>query len=518
MIDDFKHKAHIDVLLKSLERESLAFERRVKDSPFVPSDLLAGFATFKEHCQHIDYLLCQESGCNTLRHVCYMAARESSGGWRAIQYFLPSDNHPAKSLPNVPQSGVTAFLSALLSTGMIPDIGRQGLSSPRIVKASKVLLLCYLVADGGSAPDDYQHVYSFADPKHAAANVLCDVLHIDWSNDDERQRTLAFIRDTASRLTLVFESYHVIWHVPPDAIVATDIDTHVLRALSMQFQREWADQDHLYRKRQALLLSLSHEYKNALRDTDWENLSKALCENTSHSDFESLRGRLIRSLGRMIWPQSLALAIRAFTDAIRGASRLRKEFLDEPEVKSRGADYYGAALKSYEQSIDYLIQYIASVTSGLERYPPRMSRLTPDMNAISSDLASMSVLEQPFDRARLVFPPLNQGEAGRFFLASFVTEPVRNALKYFVKNRISDGILAWGVFQEGESVRFAIANSLRSKSTDPPKMESLDLLREVGETTQIATVGYPAMCFYGERKFVRVHIDFHPHLLRDTIQ
>lgn len=511
------------VLLRSLERETVEFERRAANAPFLPLEVESTKRSFLEHCKCIDALSFRECAPKDVRHVCYMAVcQQNKVEWTAIQYRrLGKDSEHASRKITWNSSALDLIVTPCAETGFIPDIQGDPVANatPQRVTGEVVLLITYLVG-GMNEPYLQEHLRAGRltdDPNHVSP-LICDATLIPWKNKSSRLAAIKGLKELHGIVNPLFESFHLCW-VPPMNTQQNFGDRESLRALSMQFQREWANRDEQLLHREGLLLSLAHEFKGAITAVDWRSLLKKVSDSDG-SDWPELKKELQWRLSCLSWPDGLAIALRAFANTIRGSGKLSGEFLEDQlaeSVMKNPETFYANSVGQYEQSISYLLDFISGSINEVSKYQPSVKKMEGSEFHDLLEMDPLSVTPTWFDVSKLTFAPLRMTEAAQILAASFVAEPIRNALNYIVQNEIKDGEIQWGTAATKSGVRVRIRNSLASVNASAPRISSIDLLKEIGKTIGIATIVGPTVWKNDNRAYLQIDIEFHPHLIVERL-
>jgi hypothetical protein len=510
----------LSALRASVERETIAFEKEVQ-TPFLPSasDSGAAFTKFEQHCQHIDHLLVP--GASPLRHYSLMVTTDTTNQRVAVLYDLPNRKQEYKQLAPAEAAldPLDYFCGPILTRRTVPHFARSPISTPTVVSPNPLLCMIYARTTDGVQNGTVATLADLA--TSPTPLVVCDAVMCNVATSHAAQQQSAL--EPLNPLRLLkrnFEAYHVVCTAAGGPFFPTAQQLAIARLLSMQFQREWGNNDQEYRtlqiQRQLMFQTLSHEYKNALLATNWQQNLLRLKAWTPVTKAETvLKTQLLVGLSRLVWPQALAVALRVFGDAVGGIERLRTELLEDAQHPRVTKDFAA----NYERSVEYLIAFIAS-TVNPDALPSMMRLNSPNEIAYcendSAELRRRSIPIMPdndiFDRSRLDFPPLNRKENATFVGASFLVEPIRNALAYLVDHRPDNGMLAYGVFPQGDALRIIVANT-KKPGKPVPVIPSLVNLRQIGAATGMATFGEPIFQVSPNDTLLIVQWDIHPHRL-----
>lgn len=513
--------AAIRALLSSIERETVAFENRTDNVPFIPKNTEGVAEAFDSHSSHIDEVVFPELTRSDVRHVCYMTAEGEPGTWHAVQYDRIGNQPSHFYTETLKADALAAFVRPLLERGLVPDLGRQKLESPKVVNAHSLTLIGYLVSP--TFPHLRVARLNEADSDDANdATLLCDVIVIPWfKGKTERLKPIECLEAVRRDIRPVFEAYHLVWTDQVDSAThGTKEILEVIRSLTLQFQREWAARDEertkITRERQATSIALAHEFSNSLKELNWQFRLELLRQWKPRREDAAIRRQMMACLSRMVWPESLAEALRAFSDAMYESGRLRKDFIDSTACEQ---GTYHTDRPHWTTSVEYLVRYVAASLKPDDQ-DGIIETLFLDLKQDGADTteAPHNIVplaeDEVFDAARLVLPPFARTQRGRLLGACFVLEPLRNAIRYLRKSRMCGATISCHLASKDEHLEVRISNPCQPDAMDEV-VKSLTILRTVGEATGVASVYGPT--FDRKAQLCSVTIEMHARRVKDKL-
>jgi hypothetical protein len=517
-----------DALTTGIENESICFESHVFGKPFLPKDSVESDKVFSRYCAEIDSFLAPGE---KLQHYCWMGSTKTLSSSVFLEHG-PEFEERRISLGRKFNNPLLKRVIPAITRGRIWGI--TAVSTPSLVPEEGILILsAYLVFHDEQFEELQNEKRELSD--HDMINFWRGGPW-DWKNRFIYCRTFALpalstihspevadevIRDLifySAKKSLVFESYHLISGFPPEMTISSaDCKLQVLRLRTMQFQREWGQREKVSEAKKEALLTIGHEFKNALEETLWLQLLRDIVSGRSSYEDVKTQQRIERCLSHLLWPQSLAVVIRSVAKFEEG-DKLRTKWLDKEALPFKPTE----VLSQFKESIRYLINYIVSRYSESnandESDPIKVVEASEtELNepATFEDLARRAeappLSEKFLDVERLFFPPLrldgSEGYAPAFAIVSLLVEPIRNACKYVTKQRahLPAGFIAWSVSAADDGVDVLLVNPI-AENDQMPHVVSTGLVSRLG-----GWLGIGSISSKGPGK---VMVSLRPHLLK----
>lgn len=521
-----------DALIRCIERDTLRFEGRVYGSPFIPHKDPRHEALLRRYCSEIDDLIGSQF---PLRHFLWMGAhvRES------MEELCYLDHGAVRGWDVKTEMKVGTsqkYLHSALKTGIYIDPRNFGMTPP-MFKGWPLLLLVYVVFRGENVDralagtdinTDLLRHFKDLPFEWQKEFLLCKVIKIPSDKSLKEHKKAAQELDDSLRFrTVQFQAYHIILSPKDDGLLET-VPPHlvqVIRSNVMQFQREWADraEEDKIRARAANerkegLLTLNHELKNSLDESNWQPLQFDLQAQgpTAFQDPE-IQKRIMYTLDHLMWPQAL-------THVIRAASKAGTNSPLRPRWLPQGTTGFDAtsAVEDYRRSIGYLARYMIASNRDARSSPVKLIEAS-EADLIQGSLSRLgrrAEVPRPehLDIQLLRFPPLLQqgddGNAPTFTLVSLFAEPFRNAVRYVSQNSsaFDHVFVAVCVRASGDQIEVDIVNPIVSKDS-VPCLSSTRLVGDYARWLNIGQITEPTFLVDENQHFVRFTVVFTPHKL-----
>lgn len=520
-----------DALSIGLENESICFESHVFGKPFLPKDSAESLKVFSRHCTEINSFLAPGT---KLQHHCWMGSTKSLSS----AVFLEHGPGYANS-----QIRIGVNFSNILDHRVIPAIrkgrvwGIDAVNAPYLVPEEGILVLSvYLVfhdeqfekilSENENLNDDALIYFWREKPRDWKTQfIFCHTFALpapSYTDSPEAVEVSTKLRNFSENKSLVFQSYHLMFGFPKETTaLPVPHKLQVLRLRSMQFQREWGQREKVSEAKKEALLTIGHEFKNALEETGWAKLLRDLLSGRRSYEQVETQQRIQLCLSHLLWAQSLAAIIRSVAKFEEG-DKLRNKWLDHESLDSfKPAD----VSPQYRESIRYLINYIVNRYSEsdpnnecdpIEVVETTETELAKPMTAkIIQDLARRAEIppasEKFLDVERLIFPPLRldgtDEYAPAFAIVSLLVEPIRNAYKYVAKQRaqLPARFIAWSVSPTNDGIDVFLVNPV-VENDQMPDVVSTELISRLAGWLGIGSIS--------SKRHGQVMVSLRPHMLK----